>query len=155
MSEHRYPLQALADAMGLSVNQACKHLKLSGGSRANYQANGLAEKAADRLAVKAGLDPYYVWPEMVDDLIASTQRTCAAVDCDDTFTPYTGKNIYCSRGCSRRQGERNRSAANPGSSTARAREWRTSNLDHHRTYNREYQRTYMRRLRARQRREAA
>jgi hypothetical protein len=146
---HRYPLEPLLKATGRTKTGLARNLGLSGGSITEASTNGLSEKLADRWAVRSGLDPYCVWPEMVDHLVAEAMRTCAADECEETFTPYHGKHIYCSRGCTRRQGARNLRASRPGSAAAKTRTWRAENLERHRAYNREYQREYMRRLRRR------
>lgn len=65
-----YPLDALVEAMRLPFNQACNALGLAGATRNKYAAEGLTEQVADRLATRAGLATYNVWPEMLDAAIA-------------------------------------------------------------------------------------
>lgn len=103
----RYPLDPLFDAMRLSPHQACVVLGLSGSTQKEYRARGVTEKVADRLAVKAGLSPYEVWPEMVDHQIAAIERACARTDCDQLFVP-AGRRIYCSDACGQVVRERRR-----------------------------------------------
>lgn len=97
MSERRYPFAALATAMGVSENQAGRLLKLSGEARAKYRRHGMTEEVADRMAVKAGMHPFEVWPEMADDWLAEVE--CAADDCTERFpfSPYNRR--FCSRRC--------------------------------------------------------
>jgi hypothetical protein len=75
---NRYPFAPLAAAMQLSEAHACRVLNLSGSTAVEYRRRGLTRRVADRLAVAAGLHPYEVWPEMVDDDIADTQAAEAA-----------------------------------------------------------------------------
>lgn len=65
----RYPLAPLLDAMGMSANQACLALGLSGSTQQQYRRDGVTERVADRLAGKAGFSVYEIWPEMADDVI--------------------------------------------------------------------------------------
>lgn len=60
----RYPFAVLAEAMGVSENQAVMRLGINGKAGQQYRAEGMTEKVADRMAVKAGLHPFEVWPEM-------------------------------------------------------------------------------------------
>lgn len=62
----RFPFASLAVAMGLSQGEAARLLGLSGSTWKEYRDRGMTERVADRLAVKAGLVPYEVWPEMLD-----------------------------------------------------------------------------------------
>lgn len=74
MSGHRepkpgkvlYPFVRLAEAMGATEAAASRALGLSGSTMQHYRTHGVSEKVADRLAVKAGLHPFEVWPEMVE-----------------------------------------------------------------------------------------
>ena len=45
---------------------------MSSQSYRNYSRYGLSEKQADRFAVRTGLHPFSVWPEMCDDVIRET-----------------------------------------------------------------------------------
>lgn len=100
---HRYPLDALAEAMRLSVNQACKALGVSGSTMQDYRQRGLTEKVADRLAVKAGLVAYEVWPEMVDHHIEACSVECADEKCGERFVPEKRSQRYCSPRCRERR----------------------------------------------------
>ena len=97
--DKRYPFAPLAEAMGLSQHQAAIALGLSGSTQKDYRERGLTERVADRLAVKAGIDPYNVWPEMVDDLVASVERVCASDRCDNRFLPVRRDQVACSKRC--------------------------------------------------------
>lgn len=50
----------------MSEHEACKTLGVSGSTYVEYRRDGLSELVADRMAVKAGLHPFSVWPEMAD-----------------------------------------------------------------------------------------
>jgi hypothetical protein len=65
----RYPLEPLAEAMHLSPYQACEQLGATGRVGKDYRTRGVSELVADRLATKAGLSAYEVWPELRDDTI--------------------------------------------------------------------------------------
>lgn len=93
----RYPLAPLAEAMHLTPYQACERLGATGRVGKAYRDRGVSEVVADRLATKAGLSAYEVWPELRDDVIASV--VCAAEGCDETFDPTNPRRIYCSNLC--------------------------------------------------------
>lgn len=91
----RYPLQPLLDLMEESANQACLKLGLSGSTQQQYRRDGVTERVADRLAVRAGFFAYEVWPEMADDLIASVERECARDGCSIRFVPVRKDQLAC------------------------------------------------------------
>lgn len=62
----RYPFADLAAAMRMSEHAAAVQLGLSGSTEQTYRRDGLSEKVADRLAVKAGLHPVNVWVDYID-----------------------------------------------------------------------------------------
>lgn len=64
MSGARYPFAPLAEAMQLPEPKAARELGISGSTEQEYRRDGISERVADRLAVKAGLHPFVVWPEM-------------------------------------------------------------------------------------------
>jgi hypothetical protein len=125
----------------LSANQALLHLGVSGTTQKQYRADGVSEKVADRLAARAGLTTYEVWPEMIDHIIDDAMVDCARPDCPDRFLPNDRRHIYCSTTC------KNRMAARRW--TARSREGRRDEL---RAERRAYYETYGEYERARQRR---
>jgi hypothetical protein len=45
---------------------------MSGQTYRNYCRYGLNEESADRFAVRTGMHPFTVWPEMCDDVIRET-----------------------------------------------------------------------------------
>lgn len=59
-----WPLEPLLDIIGGSRDQACKKLGLSGDSRKRCERDGLTERRADELAIRAGFHPWEVWPAM-------------------------------------------------------------------------------------------
>lgn len=95
----RYPLDPLFTLMGETPSQACKILGLSGSTQQEYRTRGVTEKVADRLAAKAGMLAYEVWPEMVDDIIGSSEQECARPDCGNRFIPTRSDQAACSRVC--------------------------------------------------------
>lgn len=60
----RYPLGPLAALMGEPIYRACILLGLRGQTQQAYRRDGVTHVVADRLACRAGLHPYTVWPEM-------------------------------------------------------------------------------------------
>lgn len=103
-STHRtlYDLNPLADMLGLSLSALASRFGLSGSTWKRYRDEGVSELVADRLACKAGLHPATVWPEWVDDLIATYKRTCEAHGCTAEFVPEQGTQRFCSDGCRNR-----------------------------------------------------
>lgn len=77
-----------------------------------WRRQGLTLERAESTAGAIGYVPYEIWPELLDDLIASQERECAAEDCEQRFLPYRPQNIYCSRRCKARV-ERRRYRARP------------------------------------------
>lgn len=76
MTARRYPLEPLFDAMHLTPAAACRLLRVSGSVEQEYRRRGVTEVVADRLAARAHLATYAVWPEMIDHAIedAETNR---------------------------------------------------------------------------------
>lgn len=61
----RYPLADLVAATGLTEAALARDIGLSGTTLKNARENGFSASSADRYAVRAGLHPFEVWPEMV------------------------------------------------------------------------------------------
>lgn len=102
MSARRYPLEPLRAAVGASsINAMLRRLGVSGSTEQDYRRNGVTEKVADRLAVKAGFNPYEVWPEMADHLVEDAEVTCARDDCPNRFVPLHHLQKYCRTACGR------------------------------------------------------
>lgn len=147
----RYPLQALADHFpGTPLRALCEQLKVSGTTYEQYLCHGVIAKTADKLAARADLPVYSVWPEMIDHAIADTSRECAADDCDTKFIGHPNRR-YCSRQCRRRTQARRHRQRHPDEYRDKMRRWKAANADEYREYNRRYQRRYMREWRARRR----
>jgi len=68
-ANRRYPIQALASEVGLTVDALCKRMGRSGAVQTSYRELGLSELVADRWAAAFGLPAPYVWPEMIDHAI--------------------------------------------------------------------------------------
>jgi hypothetical protein len=62
----KYPLQPLAALMGMTEYSAAKALGMDDSAYCLYKRHGMSELVADRMAVKAGLVPWTVWPEMLE-----------------------------------------------------------------------------------------
>ena len=101
----RYSITPLVEALRLEPGQSvARALNVGGTALTTMTICGLEERTAERLAVRAGLSPYDLWPEMLDQAIAEVERECAADDCTVTFLPpakVPGKR-YCSATCRRR-----------------------------------------------------
>lgn len=116
MNDRRYPIAPLVTALaipaGASVTRA---LNISGTRLATYATYGIDERAAERLAVRVGLTPYEVWPEMLDQAIADLERICASGGCGERFVQLHGgpRKRFCSRTCKARENWRRRAAQGP------------------------------------------
>lgn len=152
----RYDLEPLATAMGCTLAAACRRLGVSGSTMQEYRRDGVTEKVADRVAVKAGLHPYEVWPEMVDHAVESILKRCP--ECPTEFAPNRAWQTYCSTPCRRRARYRRqqatRRARDPQREAARKARWAEESRDYLRTYkrrwdaeNREHRNAYARQRR--------
>lgn len=110
----RYPLQELVEASGLSEAEFGRRVGLSGSSLTKARRDGLIESAADRYACRAGLVPWLVWSDWLEDL----KKECAAEDCSAQFIPARTGHAYCSKRCRERVGSKRRYHTDPA---ARAR----------------------------------
>lgn len=143
----RYPLQRLLDLMDESPNQACLKLGLSGSTQQEYRRIGVTERVADRLAVRAGFVTYEVWPEMVDDLIASVELVCGNETCGERFVPVRRDQVACSPLCARAVRIARRRARYHTDPSVRAE--RKANAARYYAENRDYVRNRQRRARSR------
>lgn len=100
----RFPLHALADAMGVELPSLGRRLGIYGSTWKKYRDEGVLEATADRLAGIANLPTLYVWPELADEV----KRGCAGRGCDARFVPYRSNQRFCSKRCGNR--ERTRAA---------------------------------------------
>lgn len=94
--------------MRLPFKQACEQLGISGRTRIQYRDHGMSELVADRMAGKAGLVAYEVWPDMLDRAIEAVTRTCAG--CGEDFVPWRRDQKCCSRKCGSRARDRSHEA---------------------------------------------
>lgn len=134
----RYPLEPLLRLAGGHSAMELAGIASSEISRARTE--GLTELRADRWALRCGLTPYEVWPEMVDAAIDEVMVECEAPDCDVRFVPspraHGGKHRYCHQRCARRHwAAKARAAARAGEPEAVAR--RERELDRARRYHQE------------------
>lgn len=96
----RYPLDALADALHLTPNKTLETLGVRGSDGQDYRRRGLTAHVAWRLAEKARIHPYEVWPELRDHELAEVERECANETCTNRFLPYRdGMHFHCSAQC--------------------------------------------------------
>lgn len=100
------PLEELLRARG--VTDFAARLGVEGQVVARARRNGLTEAMADRLAVKAGVLAWTLWPELRDfdiEGLLEGESVCAAVDCDRI----AGFGlIYCCALCGSRTRDRRR-----------------------------------------------
>lgn len=108
MAPKKYPIAPLLAAMKCGQGVAARRTKTSGREWKRYLAEGVTERVADRLATRAGFVVYEIWPEILDDAIASMERECAADGCDETFLPplRVPYKVFCSRRCKTREWKR-------------------------------------------------
>lgn len=129
--EKRYRLSLLVKASGLSEAALAREVGLSGTSLKWAREIGLVEAAADRYAVRAGLVPWLVWPDWLDDL----ELVCADLKCSRMFVPSRKGQRYCTVKCGRRawdrEDKRRRYAEDPEFAAAgreKARQYRERSL---------------------------
>ena len=94
----RYALAALVEAAGMSEAELGRRVGLSGSSLTKARRDGLIESAADRYACRAGLVPWLVWSDWLEDLSVE----CAAEDCCERFVPARKGHVYHSQACARK-----------------------------------------------------
>lgn len=116
----RYPLAALVEASRVSESALARMVGLSGSTLKRAREMGLTESAADRYALRAGLHPHLIWPEMAAHQLADLP-VCASTDCDETFVPRDAKSqqVYCSARCRNREKIRRYRATPKGAAKAR------------------------------------
>lgn len=95
----RYPLGPLAALMGVSLHACAKSLGVSGSTFQKYRDEGMLERSAERLAVRAGWHPAEVWGDWLDDQIADCSRACDR--CGESFVPWRRDQRFCSQPCNR------------------------------------------------------
>ena len=99
-----YPLEPLAEALGIERSALARRLGISGSTWKQYRDQGVTEKVADRLAVRAGLHPSEVWPEIVDEWISASSGVCP--ECGESFVKTRSSHRFCSDSCRRRPAQR-------------------------------------------------
>lgn len=104
----RYPLDPVADLFPtLSLRAICAQLKISGSTYEAYVCHGVLPRTADRIAARLAVPTYYLWPEMIDDLLAESAIEC--VECGERFLrqSHHGRTPkYCSARCRQRVSRR-------------------------------------------------
>jgi hypothetical protein len=93
----------------MTPHSACEFLGVNGSREYQYRRDGVSDTVAERFALRVGLHPFTVWPEMADARIGELERACE--DCGAKFIPYrASRDRYCSRDCGRRARQRKRYA---------------------------------------------
>jgi len=72
--KHRYSLEPIAALLEVPLSSLGRRLNLSGSTWKEYRDRGVSEKVADRLAVKVGVHPHTLWPEMLDHALADVDK---------------------------------------------------------------------------------
>lgn len=93
----RYDLAPLAAAAGLPLPALGRALGIHGSQWKQAREQGVGERAADHYAVRLGLHPIEVWPELVDHVIEAASIPCAG--CPGTFAPRRSTQRYCTERC--------------------------------------------------------
>lgn len=115
-----YPIEPLLAATGLTLNGFIRlHMPSVNGTYYRRARDlGLTADQADRWACAAGLHPFEVWPEMIDDQIEDQYRECDADDCSTRFVG-DGRRRFCSGTCRRRMKARRYRATEAGAEVNR------------------------------------
>lgn len=107
-----YPFSALAEAIGESETQTFWLLRVNGARRAGILEHGIDIDQAERWALKLGLHPYEVWPQMAAEAAYAGTEPCKA--CGEPFVPTNRRHVYCSDTCKHRIASRRRRATDEG-----------------------------------------
>lgn len=91
-------VQDLARLVG---GRAALYERIDSAEVSRMWAAGLTDRQADRWAVAFGLDPYVVWPAMLDRAVDSVLVACARAGCGARFVPVRSDQVACSRPCAR------------------------------------------------------
>lgn len=97
-----YALQPLLDAVGKTLSAAQHELGIGGPEYRRYRDRGMTRETAERKALRVGLHPYEVWPEMPEHDLADASKTCEAPGCENTWVPNPlggGRRRFCSNRC--------------------------------------------------------
>ena len=116
----RYPIEPLQEVTGWSSDRLRREGSVSGQTWKKYQAEGMPEPIADRLAVKCGLVPFLVWPNWLEDV----GKPCE--ECGAWFVPFRRNGRFCGKQCQQRKAARVRYNSNP--------EYRARQLEQRRRY---------------------
>lgn len=98
----RYPLAPLVESTGLSEAAFARSVGLSGSTLKWARQKGLTEEAADRYSCRAGLVPWLIWSDWLDDL----ELECADEKCRARFVPKRKGMRYCTLQCGKRASDR-------------------------------------------------
>lgn len=101
-----YRFSSLAEAMGESETHTFRRLRVNGARRQIILEDGIDIDQAERWALKLGMHPFEVWPEMVNEALLAGTKACAA--CGGPFVPSRPSHVYCCHNCRVRVGMRRR-----------------------------------------------
>jgi hypothetical protein len=117
----RYPIEPLCVAMCMTPNTAMIRLGVSGSTQQKYREEGVNDKTAELLALRAGFHPFEIWPELAEDRLAAMHVKCE--DCGAEFLPTRKGHRFCSNRCNQRKWQRDyqrRRRQTPGFNEAEA-----------------------------------
>lgn len=123
----RYALASLVEAAGMSEAELGRRVGLSGSSLTKARRDGLIESAADRYACRAGLVPWLVWSDWLEDVFVECP------ECGERFVAKRRDQRYCTQKCGHRRRARERVRARYQSDP----EWREARKAEVRAYREE------------------
>lgn len=105
----RYDPAELAASMKIPVGTALRQLGVSAKDVRDFRSRGMTARVAERLADKAGFNPYEVWPTWNAD-IAIAPLVCKF--CGKEFFPAQRQpsQVYCSAQCRSKNRDRSKDA---------------------------------------------
>lgn len=114
----RYPLADLLAASGLTEAALSRRARLSGTTLKQARERGFTADAADRYAIRLGLHPFEVWPELADHWLEDAEVECATEGCTNRFVVNAargGQNRrFCSSSCRSKDSMRRHRATERG-----------------------------------------
>ena len=100
----RYPLEPLISltrsrdtGVRMSYVELAKLLGVSRDAVQQWSRLGIPEARVEAAAVAIGFDPYTVYPELMDELIASQSKPCE--NCKEPFVPTNKRQRFCTTNC--------------------------------------------------------
>lgn len=116
----RYPLEAFAEFMDITIPAACRMLSITGSTEKGPRCHGLTRQKADKAAALVREHTATIWPEVVDHDIEDTLVECEKPGCTTRFVPSRKGHRFCSKSCNmwnaranERKAKRERYATDP------------------------------------------